>query len=109
MPFRRPQGYARRFNNHQEHGFGHQDLAFGEKIMAPSVERDTLTCGHCSRIVHVQPLSRPEDVGGQCRVCMALICYPCYLRMAKYGCEPFIKKIEQIEHQERMKLIYTGG
>ena len=105
MPFRKPQGYARRFDNH---GQEHKDLAFGDTI-APSVERDTFTCGHCSRIVHVHPKDRPEDIGGLCKVCFGLICPPCVGLLIKHGCTPFIKKIEAIEHRERMKLSYTGG
>lgn len=108
MPFRKPQGYARRFDLHKEQGHDHKDIAFGEQIMAPSVERDTFTCGHCSRIVHVHPKDRPEDIGGLCKVCFSLICSPCVELLIKEGCMPFIKKIEAIEHQERMKLSYDG-
>ncbi len=109
MSFRKPQGYARRFDHYQEQGHEHKDLAFGEQIMAPSVERDTFTCGHCSRIVLVHPKDRPEDIGGLCKVCFGLICPPCVGLLIKYGCTPFIKKIEAIEHQERMLLFYIGG
>ncbi len=109
MPYRKPQGYARRFNLHQEQGFDHKDLAFGEQIMAPTVERDTFTCGHCQRIVHVHPKDRPEDIGGLCKVCYSLICPGCCTLLLAEGCQPFIKKVEEIEYRERMKLSYTGG
>lgn len=56
-------------------------------------ECDTYTCGHCSRIVHVKPKQRPEDMGGLCKSCMTLICPACL----EHGCTPFMKKIEQEE------------
>ena len=108
MPYRKPQGYARRFDLHREQGFDHKALAFGDMIMAPSVERDTFTCAHCQDIIHVHPKARPEDVGGLCKACMGLICPACVTRAQKYGCEPFIRKVEQIEHRERMLLSYLG-
>ncbi len=109
MPFRNPQGYARRFNNHHLQGHEHKDLAFGDAIMAPSVERDTFTCGHCQCIVHVHPNDRPDDVGGYCKICTSLICPSCVTLAMKFGCSPFLKKLEAIEHRERMLLSYLGG
>lgn len=110
MPFRNPQGYARRFERHQEHGFEHKDVAFGDPRISPSVERDTFTCGHRQEIVHVHPLSKPEDVGFMCKQCMQLICKSCLEELIKTGkCIPFEKRIEKIEHQERMRIAYTGG
>lgn len=108
MPFRNPQGYARRFNNYQAQGHSHKDIAYGDVLMAPTIERDTFTCGHCQFIQHVHPKDRPEDVGGLCKVCDSLICPKCLTRFAKHGCEPFLKKLEIIEHRERMLLSYLG-
>lgn len=59
---------------------------------------DTMTCGHCGRIIHVQARQRPEDLGGLCKQCMRCICPQC---VDHGGCEPFEKKLEQWEDRER--------
>lgn len=84
------------------------------------VERDTITCGHCQRVIFVKPgtastvylipakpkdskdlaaLNRYEEVPGAfCRVCMSAICLPCH----DLGtCRPAAKFLEEIEKQGR--------
>lgn len=76
------------------------------------VEYDTLTCGHCQRIVFVKPGSAGtiylvvdraattfrEEPGAFCRVCMRPVCLPCH----DVGrCTPWEQKIEASEARER--------
>ena len=61
-------------------------------------EFDTLACGHCNRIVHVQARQRPEDIGGFCRQCMRAICPQC---TDHGGCDPLEKKLARWEERER--------
>lgn len=57
----------------------------------PLVERDTVSCGHCNRIVFTKPGSAStvyliqhrdqrwtEEPGAFCRVCMRAVCLPCH-------------------------------
>jgi hypothetical protein len=58
---------------------------------APLLERDTITCGHCQRIVVVKPGTGAtvylipvgvgqwrEEMGAFCRVCMRPVCLHCH-------------------------------
>lgn len=69
----------------------------------PIIERDTMTCNHCQRIVHVPVNNKIEEVGDFCRGCMKVIC----LRCVGQGCTPFLKKIE-IE-EERYHALRSYG
>ena len=94
---------------------------------APLIERDTLTCGHCSRVVFVKPgsvntvylepqINAPdkEEPGAFCRVCMSAICLPCHEQGV---CKPLMKRLElheaigrqllkdQIEAKEAQRLM----
>ena len=61
-------------------------------------EFDTMACGHCNRIIHVQARQRPEDIGGLCKQCMRPICPQC---VDHGGCDPLEKKLERWEDRER--------
>lgn len=86
----------------------------------PILERDTITCGHCQRIVFVKPgtastvyliPAKPKDVtdldainrydeqpGAFCRVCMRAVCLHCH----DLGtCRPAEKFLEDIEKAGR--------
>lgn len=89
---RRPQGYA-------------------QVIGVGVVEHDSITCGHCSRIVLVKPgtaatvyvlpqMQGPakEEPGAMCRVCMRHVCLKCH---AHGHCAPLEKQIEQMEARGR--------
>lgn len=60
-------------------------------------ECDTFTCAHCNRVVHVYPHCKPDDLGGQCRLCDKPVCPKC----VDLGCTPFEKKLEQVEARDR--------
>jgi hypothetical protein len=92
---RRPQGYA--------------TWTMAE---APLVERDSISCGHCNRLVFVKPgtaftvylfpqLIGPdkEEMGAACRVCMRNICLTCH---GVGTCTPLERRLEQIEARGRM-------
>ena len=82
---------------------------------APVVERDTITCGHCQRVVFVKPNTAAttylipgthpdhpwrEEPGACCRVCMRSICLTC----CDVGrCTPFERQIEQMEARQRFR------
>ena len=61
-------------------------------------EFDTLSCGHCNRIIHVQARQDPTELGGLCKQCMRCICPQC---VDHGGCEPFEKKLERWEDRDR--------
>jgi hypothetical protein len=79
----RPQGHATIFNPD-----------------GPTVEFDTMTCGHCQRVTQIGPGQRPEDIGGLCKCCFSLICGPC---VDKGTCVPFEKKLEEVEARDRFR------
>ena len=64
-----------------------------------NVERDTITCFHCQRVVFIQPGADPSSLGGFCRVCMRHICGPC---ATQGSCRPFEKQLEQMEAKDRL-------
>ena len=65
---------------------------------APPQESDSFTCGHCTRVVFVQPGHRADDLGGLCKQCMSLICPVC-VQTGK--CDPWEKKMEEMEARSR--------
>jgi len=66
---------------------------------APTRECDTFTCAHCNRITHVRARTRPEDIGGLCKVCMGLICAAC----VGEACVPFLKRLDDMEARARFR------
>ena len=79
------------------------------------VEWDTLTCGHCCRVVFVKPGTGStiyliqhrdgrwtEDAGAFCRVCMKPVCLPCHDHGA---CVPLERWLEQVEHRARVAVL----
>jgi hypothetical protein len=78
----------------------------------PTVERDTITCGHCQRAIFVKPhtaatvylildrrtLSWREEAGAFCRVCMRPVCLSCH---AHGRCTPWEQLLEASEARER--------
>lgn len=73
----------------------------------PLVECDTVTCGHCQRIIFLKPgagittyLIRhrnhqvTEEAGAFCRVCMRAVCLRCH---DDGRCTPFEKRLEAME------------
>lgn len=76
---------------------------------AATIEHDTFTCQHCSRIVRVKAMCPPEDMGGRCMNCGeglgGLICKEC----ARLGnCVPLEKAIEQMEARDRFRREISG-
>lgn len=55
-------------------------------------EADIRTCVHCQALIKMQEW---KDDGGFCRTCHAPICGPCGDDMLKYGCVPFLKRLEK--------------
>jgi len=55
-------------------------------------QADVRTCTHCQKIVLLQAW---KEEGGWCSRCMAPICDFCADRMLVFGCEPFMKQVEQ--------------
>ena len=65
-------------------------------------ERDTFTCFHCNRVIHVKPKCDPADLGALCKVCMELICPRCVGK----GCTPFEEKLERAEARHHARKSY---
>lgn len=60
-------------------------------------EADVQTCSHCQAIILMQQW---KDNGAWCGKCMKPICNSCGDRAMKFGCEPFVKKIEQYAEKQ---------
>lgn len=92
---RKPHGYATVVG----------DLRNGEPTVVErgmrhtEMEIDTITCGHCNRIVHIPPKKDAADIGGLCKMCMQMICPTC---VDKGVCVPFEKKLEAQEAKQRL-------
>lgn len=67
------------------------------------VERDTFTCGHCQRIVFVQPGTHSSGDVTMCWQCATPVCQRC---VAKQECTPFMRKLEAQEAQDRIRRSY---
>jgi len=79
----------------------------------PLVERDTIGCGHCGRVIFVKPdtastvylvLNRQalrwhEEPGAFCRVCMRPVCLACD---AHGRCLPWERQFEMSEARDRL-------
>jgi hypothetical protein len=69
-----------------------------------TVEHETFTCAHCQHVVVVKSRATPDELGGRCGHCDAMVCPAC----ARVGrCVPFERRIEQYE--QRMRLLRQVG
>lgn len=59
------------------------------------IERDTITCKHCNRIIVVAYRTEPPNTAF-CGMCQSHICLDCE---TKGVCVPFEKKIKEIEEK----------
>lgn len=90
-------------------------LIITDPEVAAPIERDTVSCGHCNRVVEVKagtgatvylwwswPQQRyQEEAGAFCRCCMKPVCLRCH----DLGtCTPLEKWLEQQEHAGRRHL-----
>jgi hypothetical protein len=80
----------------------------------PIVERDTITCGHCQRVIFVKPGTAStvylifdrtrwawiEEPGAFCRTCMSAICLPC---CDAGRCTPWEQRLEASESRDRLR------
>ena len=74
-----------------------------DKNLRTRQEADVQTCSHCQAVIKMQEW---KNSGAWCSKCMKPICVPCGKRLAVFGCEPFIKKIEEhIEKELRLKTL----
>lgn len=85
---RNPQGYA--VITSPEKARVTFDKMRCEDVCAGVNERDTFSCVHCNRVVHVRPKASMDEVGSMCRNCMKMVCPKC----ASGPCVPFMKKLE---------------
>jgi hypothetical protein len=80
----------------------------------PVLERDTITCFHCQRVIWVKPGTAStvylifdrvswtwkEEAGAFCRTCMHPICLPC----CDVGrCTPWERRLEVSESRDRLR------
>jgi hypothetical protein len=69
-------------------------------------EADIRTCPHCQALINMQAW---KDDGGFCRRCDAPVCAHCATRALTYGCEPFLKRLDQftdalVKYQSYIKM-----
>ena len=75
----------------------------------PLAEFDTISCGHCGKLVFLKPgfgatvylIPRPdgswfEEMGAFCRLCMTPVCLPCHDRDT---CVPMERWLTQVERR----------
>lgn len=86
----------------------------------PLVERDTVSCGHCQRVIFVQPRTAATTYlvvdrrsgqltptpGAACRVCMRPVCLACD---ALGRCLPWEAQLAQSEARDRLARAVLGG
>jgi len=57
------------------------------------IERDTIQCKHCQRMLHVKPFQDPMELGGFCGGCSGFVCPSCVGK----GCDEIERKLEREE------------
>ena len=79
-----------------------------DKDLRSRQEADIQTCSHCQAIIKMQEW---KDDGAWCGKCMKPLCDRCGTRALTFGCEPFLKKIEQYAEQQMRfaKIIKNSG
>lgn len=63
------------------------------------VESETFTCCHCNRPVEVPHKAPPDECGGICYQCYAMVCPAC---VKKGVCTPFMKKLDEYEKRKAL-------
>lgn len=83
-------------------GKGTIPVGAGKKLEVP-----TANCGHCSRLVILNPLrTRDRET---CRKCMRYICDECTLKLKTTGvCYPFAKRIDDL-YESAVRAELRGG
>ena len=103
---RKPSGGSLVLTRRQSDGAGY---LFNTSEDTETEEADILCCPHCQQVIKLQEwkLDREQGggiKGGYCRQCRAPICPGCTDRMILYGCEPYLKKIdEELERSYRIQ------
>lgn len=92
---------------------GHHGYSTIVEPGCPTIQRDTVQCGHCDAVIDLKPGSgitvyliplgfvegQPiwqEEAGAFCRVCMRPVCLTCHDRN-RGTCDPFEKKLARME------------
>jgi hypothetical protein len=65
-----------------------------------TVEHETFTCSHCSQLTIIPHRATPEQLGGRCAQCDAMVCAEC-VRRDQGRCKPFEKRIAEYEARHR--------
>jgi hypothetical protein len=70
-----------------------------------TIERDTLTCGHCNKIMVIEYMQLADNItyGGLCRGCEQHICATCY---AVPKCNHIERWCDEIEKRDIMRRSY---
>lgn len=68
-----------------------------DKDLRTRQEADVQTCSHCQAILKMQEWKKS---GAWCGKCMKPLCLDCGKRTQIFGCEPFLKKLEQYAEQQ---------
>lgn len=72
-----------------------------------SVEHETFTCAHCQQLTVIPHRATPDELGGRCNQCDAMVCKDCVQR-DKGRCTPFEKRIAEYEARMRFRAAAGG-
>lgn len=67
-------------------------------------EADIQSCAHCQKVLFLKAW---QADGGWCKHEMKPLCAPCADRALKFGCEPFLKSLEQHMTAQMRELIFS--
>ncbi len=68
--------------------------------LGPTIEYDTITCGHCNRLFNVKPFETP----GGCTCCDKMLCQKCQKAIWDGGkCDPMENKLLRMEASAKLR------
>lgn len=82
---------------------GKRQLGYGiitDPVSNTPEEIDSMSCGHCNKVVWMKPFQDGAAMGGRCTCCDKFICLSCVKKYRDEGC---VTLEQQLERYERLK------